>query len=79
MAQKEINNYMNACPIQECGQRGRGQGLLQQECQRYVFQPFLNFHFFINNVTNLWLYHIVKIFQLFFNQQLNEIKNIMTI
>ena len=46
MAQKEINNYMNACPIQECGQRGRGQGLLQQECQRYVFQPFLNFHFF---------------------------------
>ena len=45
---KELNNYMNACPMQECvvcGQRGRGQGMLQQECQRYVFQPFLSLHF----------------------------------
>ena len=35
-------NYTNACHLHECG---RGWGLLQQECQRYIFQSFLFFHF----------------------------------
>ena len=39
---KEMINYTNACQMHECG---RGQGLLQQECQQYVFQPYLFFHF----------------------------------